>query len=282
VSTPLVTRPPGPGVSGPRHRHSPRVRRLALEHGLALETIGGTRPGGRVSPADVLRAAAAARQSATELAPRLAPVPEPAPGTAVQLTTVVEVDVTRVVALADSVRDNLERQTGIRLSLTAFCAKAALEALRSHPRLGSCRDLGLVVDSAAGRVTYKISNAGDLNLLALAREIAEASVRARTVASHPGNADGTLTLTDSGSLGALLETPALNPPQAGAIALGTVVARPTAVRHGDGSYAIAIRSIAYLALSYDRRIIDGVYATRYLAGVKARLEVGDFVADLRC
>lgn len=232
-----------------RHRHSPRVRRLATERGVALETISGTGPQGRVSPADVLQAAA--RQPAATVAGAVA----------AQHTTVTEVDVTRVVAL-----------TG-RVPLTAFCAKAALEALRSHPLLGAGRDLCLAVDTVGGRRTQVIKNAGDLNLMALAREISEAST---------GDAAAqAFTFTDSGSLGALFEIPVITQPQAGALALGTVAERPVAIRHQDGSYAIAIRSVAHLALTYDLLSISGAYAASYLRAVKARLEAADFATDLR-
>lgn len=234
-----------------------------MDNGVALETVTGTGSRGRVSPGDVLRAARTG-------------VP------AAQLTVVMEVDLTPVVMLTDRVRDDLERRTGVRLSLTVFCAKAALESLRSHPLLGAGQDLGVAVDTAGGRVVPVIRNAGDLNLLALAREIAEASRRAVTQAPSPDDlAGGAFTLTDAGSLGALFETTPLSPPQTGALAFGTVVERPAAIRTEDGSYAIAIRSMAHLALSYDQRVVSGAYAAQFLAAVKTRLQAGDFAADLR-
>lgn len=279
-----------PGSHGQRHRHSPRVRRLAMENGVALETIAGTGPRGRVSPGDVLRAAA--DRSGPIAAPHGAEAGHAVslPKVTSQLTTVVEVDLTRVVALRDRIKDAFERRTGVPLSMTAFFAQAALEALRLHPMLNASvgadgqtvtrhasQHLGVAVEALHGLVVPVLRDAGDLSLLGLARKIADLTERARMGVLEPGELAGaTFTLANAESRGALFETPIVSPHQAGSLATGAVVERPVAFRHEDGNYAIAIRSMAYCALSYDQRLVDAITAARYLGAVKTRLEGGEF------
>ncbi len=253
---------------------------MAAEKGVALAAIAGTGPGGRVSQADVLAAAAAGA--------RVLPLLQPA----AQLTAVVEVDLTRVIALCDRAGDDLERRTGVRPGVTACCARAALAALRSYPRLNASIDprdhavafhqgqhLG-VVDAPGGPAMAVVLDAGDLNLLGLATQMAAAASRAGTGRAGPPHPTGA-TFTLTGSRGALLDTPILYPPQVATLSIGAVVERPVVFRDRDGNHAIAVRSMAYLALSYDARLVGTAEAAGYLGAVRDRLEAADFAAELR-
>ncbi|SDK41213.1 2-oxoglutarate dehydrogenase E2 component [Actinopolyspora mzabensis] len=214
--------------------------------------------------------------------------------TAAQLTTVIEVDVTRIARLRQRAKDDFEASEGVKLSFLPFFAKATVEALKLHPKLNASIDeqaneityhgaehLAIAVDTERGLLSPVIHDAGDLNLGGLARKIADVADRTRDNKVKPDElSGGTFTLTNTGSRGALFDTPILNPPQVGMLGTGTVVKRPVVVSDEAGGDTIAIRSMVYLALSYDHRLVDGADAARFLNTVKQRLEEGSFDADL--
>ena len=214
--------------------------------------------------------------------------------TAAQLTTVVEVDVTRVSRLRDGAKADFEAREGVKLSFLPFFALAAVEALKQHPVVNASIDtdagtityhdaehLGIAVDTERGLLVPVIHDAGDLNLGGLARKIADLANRTRGNQVNPDElSGGTFTLTNTGSSGALFDTPIMNQPQVGILGTGAVVKRPVVVDDGDLGEVIAIRSMVYLALTYDHRLVDGADAARFLGTIKARLEEGRFEADL--
>jgi 2-oxoglutarate dehydrogenase E2 component (dihydrolipoamide succinyltransferase) len=207
-----------------------------------------------------------------------------------QLTTVVEVDVTAVAALRTRAKAAFEAREGVKLSFLPFFAKAALEGLRAYPKLNASLDLetkqityhgsenlGVAVDTERGLLVPVIKEAGDLNIAGLSRRIADLAERTRTNKITPDDlTGGTFTLTNTGSRGALFDTPIINQPQVAILGTGAVVKRPVVVSDTFGSDSIAVRSMVYLALSYDHRLVDGADAGRFLADVKQRLESGSF------
>jgi len=211
-----------------------------------------------------------------------------------QLTTVVEVDVTAIAALRARAKGDFERREGVKLSFLPFFAKAALEALKVYPQLNAtintetsevayfdAEHLGVAVDTESGLVVPVIRDAGDLNIAGLARKIADVAERTRTNKIAPDElSGGTFTLTNTGSRGALFDTPIINQPQVGILGTGTVVKRPVVVSDQFGTDSIAIRSMIFLALTYDHRLVDGADAARFLGVVKQRLEEGNFDGDL--
>jgi pyruvate dehydrogenase E2 component (dihydrolipoamide acetyltransferase) len=212
--------------------------------------------------------------------------------TSAQLTTVVEVDVTRIARLRDRAKNDFAAREGVKLSFLPFFALATVEALKQHPTVNASieddsivyhpqENLGIAVDTEKGLIVPVIKDAGDLNIAGLARKIADLADRTRTNRLLPDEVGGgTFTLTNTGSRGALFDTPIINQPQVGILGTGAVVKRPVVVRGEDGSESIAIRSMAYLALSYDHRVVDGADAARFLTTMKERLEEGAFEADL--
>ncbi|TQS30851.1 2-oxoglutarate dehydrogenase, E2 component, dihydrolipoamide succinyltransferase [Microbispora sp. KK1-11] len=210
-----------------------------------------------------------------------------------QLTTVVEVDVTRIAQLRNRAKDEFQRREGVKLSFMPFFALAAVEALKQHPKLNATinsetnevtyfdvEHLGFATDTERGLLVPVIKNAGDLNIAGLARKIADLAERTRTNKVSPDEiTGGTFTLTNTGSRGALFDTPILNQPQVGMLGTGAVVKRPVVVDTPEGE-VIAVRSMVYLALSYDHRLVDGADAARFLTTVKHRLEEGRFEAQL--
>jgi 2-oxoglutarate dehydrogenase E2 component (dihydrolipoamide succinyltransferase) len=208
-----------------------------------------------------------------------------------QLTTVVEADVSKVAALRAEVKDDFLAKTGTKLSFMPFFALAAAEALRSFPIINATVDgdnivypdtenLSIAVDTERGLLTPVIRNAGDLDIAGLAKEIADLAERTRDNKLKPDElAGGTFTLTNTGSRGALFDTPVVFLPQVAILGTGVVTKKPVVVSD-SGTDAIAIRSTVYLALSYDHRIVDGADAARFLSAVKARLEAGDFRGSL--
>ncbi len=307
---------------------TPLVRKLASEHGVDLTAIVGTGVGGRIRKSDVLAAAERAAQEAAEQAEALTaaaaapapPVADSAPAasappavrghvekmsrlrqtiasrmveslqTSAQLTTVVEVDVTRIARLRDRAKADFEAREGVKLSFLPFFAVAAVEALKAHPSVNSSVDteqktityhdaehLGIAVDTERGLLVPVIHNAGDLNLTGLARQIADLAERTRTNKISPDElSGGTFTLTNTGSRGALFDTPIINQPQVAILGTGAVVKRPLVVSDDNFGETIAIRSMVYLALTYDHRVVDGADAARFLGTLKARLEAGTF------
>jgi len=210
-----------------------------------------------------------------------------------QLTTVVEVDVTRIARLRDSAKRDFATREGVNLSFLPFFAKATVEALKHHVNVNASIDqdageityhgaehLGIAVDTERGLLVPVIHDAGDLNIAGLARRIADVADRTRANKIMPDElAGGTFTLSNTGSRGALFDTPIINQPQVGILGTGTVVKRPVVVTSEEGD-SIAVRSMMYLALSYDHRLVDGADAARFLSTVKQRLEEGAFEADL--
>ncbi len=288
---------------------TPIVRKLAAEHGVDLTRVTGTGVGGRIRKQDVLAAAGGAHA-----APASRPAPEVSPlrGTTAamsrlrkviaeravasmqstaQLTTVVEVDVTRLAALRTAVKADFEKTTGTKLSFLPFFAKAATEALRTYPIINATVDgdsivypetenLSIAVDTERGLLTPVVRNAGELSIAGLAREIADLAARTRDNQLKPDElAGGTFTLTNTGSRGALFDTPVVFLPQVAILGTGIVTKKPAVIKV-DGSDVVAVRSMVYFALSYDHRIVDGADAARFLSAVKARLEEADFDADL--
>jgi len=207
-----------------------------------------------------------------------------------QLTTVVEVDVTTIARLRERAKADFQRREGVKLTFLPFFAAALVEALKVHPVLNSSIDLeqktityhgaehlGIAVDTEAGLTVPVIHNAGDLNLAGLARKIADLAERTRNNKISPDElGGGTFTLTNTGSRGALFDTPIINQPQVGILGTGTVVKRPVVISDPNLGETIAVRSMVYLALSYDHRIVDGADAARFLGTIKERLEGGNF------
>ena len=209
-----------------------------------------------------------------------------------QLTTVVEADVTAIARLRDRARRDFEAREGVKLSFLPFFALAVVEALKVHPKLNAVIDgdqvtyhdaehLGVAVDTERGLMVPVIHNAGDLNLGGIARKIGDLAQRTRSGQVGPDElAGGTFTLTNTGSRGALFDTPIINQPQVAILGTGTVVKRPVVVEDPALGEVITVRSMVYLALTYDHRLVDGADAARFLAMVKNRLEEGAFESEL--
>jgi pyruvate dehydrogenase E2 component (dihydrolipoamide acetyltransferase) len=295
---------------------TPLVRRLAQQQGVDLATVTGTGVGGRIRKEDVLHAAEAAAAPAPAVAPAASAPAEveisPLRGTTqpmsrlrkvlaeravasmqatAQLTTVVEVDVTKLANYRDTVKADFQSKTGDKLSFLPFFALAAAEALQSNPVINATVDgdqivypasenLSIAVDTERGLLTPVLRDAASKNLAQIAHEIADLAARTRNNKLKPDElAGGTFTLTNTGSRGALFDTPVVFLPQSAILGTGVVVKRPGLVTV-DGKDAIAIRSYVYLALSYDHRIVDGADAARFLTTVKKRLEDASFQGQL--
>ena len=298
---------------------TPIVRKLANELGVNLATVKGSGIGGRIRKEDLVAAApkpvaqsvaAPVAQSSSKPAPVAT---SPLRGTTVtmsrlrkviasrmveslqvsaQLTTVIEVDVTKISRLRDRSKSTFEAREGVKLSYLPFFAVAVCEALKQHPVLNSsvegdqityhgAEHLGIAVDTERGLLVPVIHNAGDLNMGGVARKISDLAARTRDNKVTPDElGGGTFTLTNTGSRGALFDTPIINQPQVAILGLGAVVKRPMVVKGEDGGETIAIRSMVYLGLSYDHRVVDGADAARFLVTLKERLEGGAFESDL--
>jgi 2-oxoglutarate dehydrogenase E2 component (dihydrolipoamide succinyltransferase) len=325
VAVSAPTPPPAPvaavPVSQPADAYvTPLVRKLASELGVNLAQVKGTGIGGRIRREDVealARPAAPAAVASVTSTPSATKPPvvavSPLRGTTVtmsrlrkviaarmveslqvsaQLTTVVEVDVTKIARLRDRAKASFESREGVKLSFLPFFAVAVCEALKQHPVLNSsvegdqityhgAEHLGVAVDTERGLLVPVIANAGDLNMGGIARKIADLAARTRDNKVTPDElGGGTFTLTNTGSRGALFDTPIINQPQVAILGLGAVVKRPMVVRGEDGGETIAIRSMVYLGLSYDHRVVDGADAARFLVTLKERLEGGAFESDL--
>ena len=301
---------------------TPLVRKLANDLGVNLADVKGTGVGGRIRREDIevlskpvvltVPAQTVSLPAAKSSTPSTIAV-SPLRGTTVtmtrlrkviaarmieslhvsaQLTTVVEVDVTKIARLRDRSKANFESREGVKLSYLPFFAVAICEALKQHPVLNSsvegdqityhgAEHLGVAVDTERGLLVPVIANAGDLNMGGIARKIADLAARTREGKVTPDElGGGTFTLTNTGSRGALFDTPIINQPQVAILGIGAVVKRPMVVRGEDGGESIAIRSMVYLALSYDHRVVDGADAARFLVTLKERLETGAFESDL--
>ena len=325
VATPAAPIAAPIAVSQPLDAYvTPIVRKLASELGVNLASITGTGVGGRIRKEDVQAAApkvsspaAATITSAPAAATTqrsAAPVAvSPLRGTTVtmsrlrkviaarmveslqvsaQLTTVIEVDVTKIARLRDRSKATFEAREGVKLSFLPFFAVSVCEALKQHPVLNSSVEgdqiiyhgtehLGIAVDTERGLLVPVIHSAGDLNMGGIARKIADLAARTRDNKVTPDElGGGTFTLTNTGSRGALFDTPIINQPQVAILGLGAIVKRPMVVKGEDGGETIAIRSMVYLGLSYDHRVVDGADAARFLVTLKERLEGGAFESDL--
>jgi pyruvate dehydrogenase E2 component (dihydrolipoamide acetyltransferase) len=209
-----------------------------------------------------------------------------------QLTTVIEVDVTAISRLRDRAKASFEAREGTKLSYLPFFSVAVCEALKQHPVLNAsvagdqityhaAEHLGIAVDTERGLLVPVIRDAGDLNMGGIARKIADVAARTRENKIAPDElGGGTFTITNTGSRGALFDTPIINQPQVAILGLGAVVKRPMVMKGTDGGETIAVRSMVYLGLSYDHRIVDGADAARFLVTLKERLEGGRFESDL--
>ena len=319
VAAPVVAAPAAP-VAQPQDSYvTPIVRKLASELGVNLATVKPTGIGGRIRREDVEAAAKPASvapvAATAPSAPRTSsPVAaSPLRGTTVtmtrlrkviaarmveslavsaQLTTVIEVDVTKIARIRDRAKASFEAREGVKLSFLPFFSVAVCEALKQHPVLNSsvegdqityhgAEHLAIAVDTERGLLVPVIANAGDLNMGAVARKIADLAARTRDNKVNPDElSGGTFTITNTGSRGALFDTPIINQPQVAILGLGAIVKRPMVVRGEDGGETIAIRSMVYLALSYDHRVVDGADAARFLVTLKERLEGGSFESDL--
>ena len=305
---------------------TPIVRKLAAENGVDLSRVKGSGVGGRIRKEDVLAAITKPAQTfatpsaSASVAPTSSPsaparpvVVSPLRGTTVtmsrlrkviasrmleslqtsaQLTTVVEVDITKVARLRDRAKATFEAREGVKLSFLPFFAVAVCEALKQHPVVNAsvegdqityhgAEHLGIAVDTERGLLVPVIRDAGDLNMGGIARKITDVAARTRENKILPDElSGGTFTITNTGSRGALFDTPIINQPQVAILGVGSVVKRPMVIKSEDGSETIAIRSMVYLALSYDHRIVDGADAARFLGTLKERLEEGRFESDL--
>ena len=212
--------------------------------------------------------------------------------TSAQLTTVVEVDVTRIASLRARAKDGFLAKNGTKLTFLPFFVAAATEALKAHPKLNATIDgkqvtyhdvehIGIAVDTPRGLLVPVVKSAGDLNIPGLARRINDLAARTRAGKVDPDELSGsTFTITNTGSGGALFDTPIINQPEVAILGLGAITKQPRVVADADGNEAIAVRSVCHLALSYDHRLVDGADAARYLMTVKKRLEEGDFAGEL--
>lgn len=305
---------------------TPIVRKLAADNGIDLASVKGSGIGGRIRKQDVQDAIDAKAKAETP-APAAAPAAAAAPSkkeapkvevsplrgteekmsrlrkivasrmveslqTQAQLTTAVEVDMTRIAALRARAKNDFLAREGAKLTFLPFIMQAAVEALKAHPKLNAeiagdmikyhgVENIGMAADTERGLVVPVIKSAEDLNLAGLARQIGELGAKAKGNKLTPDDLQGaTFTITNTGSGGALFDTPIVPNPQVGILGCGTIVKRPAVVKDADGNETIGIRSMMYLFLSYDHRLVDGGDAARFLSTMKKRLEDGAFEGDL--
>ncbi|MET9757458.1 2-oxoglutarate dehydrogenase, E2 component, dihydrolipoamide succinyltransferase [Streptomyces sp. NPDC006372] len=304
---------------------TPLVRKLAAEQGVDLATVKGTGVGGRIRKQDVVAAAEAAKTAAAAPAPaaaaapaatKKAPVLEASPlrGQTVkmprirkvigdnmvkalheqaQLSSVVEVDVTRLMKLRARAKDAFASREGVKLSPMPFFVKAAAQALKAHAPINAkineaegtityfdTENVGIAVDSEKGLMTPVIKNAGDLNLAGIAKATADLAGKVRANKITPDELSGaTFTISNTGSRGALFDTIIVPPGQVAILGIGATVKRPAVIETEEGT-VIGVRDMTYLTLSYDHRLVDGADAARYLTAVKAILEAGEFEVEL--
>ena len=312
VSAPVISIPSS--SSADAGYVTPLVRKFAQDSGVDLSRVSGTGVGGRIRKEDVMAATSA--PVGTSAAPAAAHVPTPVSAlrgtsepmsrlrkvlaeravasmiSSAQLTTVVEVDVTRIAEMRKSIQVRFTAATGTKLNFMPFFFLASAEALRSHPKLNASIDgetihfhpsenISFAVDTDRGLLTPVIRDAASLSLAQIALQIADLASRTRENKLKPDEmVGGTFTLTNTGSRGALFDTPVVFLPQVAILGTGVVQKRPVVITGSDGQESIAIRSMVYLALSYDHRLVDGADASRYLVDVKARLEEANFQNNL--
>jgi 2-oxoglutarate dehydrogenase E2 component (dihydrolipoamide succinyltransferase) len=333
VSAPVSVTAAAP-VNNSNAYATPLVRKIAAERGVDLSTVVGTGVGGRIRKEDIVSAPATlapvvvnearpveskpfvapASSAAPKAAPQSAPASELRGRTepmtrlrkviaermveslqiSAQLTSVVEVDVTRIYSLRNRSKAAFESREGVKLSFLPFFAKATCEALKQFPNVNATLDqeagtvtyfdaehIGVAVDTERGLLVPVIRDAGDLNIGGLARKISDLAERTRTNKLSPDElSGGTFTITNTGSRGALFDTPIINQPQVAILGTGAVVKRPVVTVDDTGADVISVRHMVYLALTYDHRLVDGADAARFLSAIKARLEEGAFEADL--
>ncbi len=320
---------PAGGEGGGRDQTAyvtPLVRKMADQHGVDLSTVQGTGVGGRIRKQDVLDAAAAAKEAAAPAPAAAAPAaagappaaaaptsasPSPLRGTteplsrlrkviakrmveslqqSAQLTQVMEVDVTAIARLREASKNDFLAREGVKLTYLPFFAKAAIDALKLHPKLNAAIDtdkgevtyfdrenIAFAVDTEKGLLTPVVKEAGDLSIAGLAKKIADVAERTRTNKITPDElSGGTFTITNLGSFGALFDTPIINTPQVAILGPGAVVKRPVVIDDPNLGETIAVRHMVHLSLTYDHRLVDGADAGRFLQEVKKRLEAGTF------
>ncbi|WP_107502431.1 2-oxoglutarate dehydrogenase, E2 component, dihydrolipoamide succinyltransferase, partial [Streptomyces sp. rh207] len=300
---------------------TPLVRKLASENNVDLSSVKGTGVGGRIRKQDVVAAAEAAKAAAA--APAAAPAAAKAPkleasplrGQTVkmtrmrkvigenmmkalhsqaQLTSVLEVDITKLMKLRNQAKAAFAAREGVKLSPMPFFVKAAAQALKAHPVVNArinedegtityfdSENIGIAVDAEKGLMTPVIKGAGDLNIAGISKKTAELAGKARGGGLTPDDMSGaTFTISNTGSRGALFDTVIVPPNQAAILGIGATVRRPVVIDHPDLGETIAVRDMTYLSLSYDHRLVDGADAARYLTSVKAILEAGEFEVEL--
>ncbi|WP_329409132.1 2-oxoglutarate dehydrogenase, E2 component, dihydrolipoamide succinyltransferase [Streptomyces sp. NBC_00704] len=302
---------------------TPLVRKLAAENGVDLGSVKGTGVGGRIRKQDVLAAAEAAKAAASAPAPAAAPAAakkapaleaSPLRGQTVkmprirkvigdnmvkalheqaQLSSVVEVDITRLMKLRAQAKDSFAAREGVKLSPMPFFVKAAAQALKAHPAVNArinvdegtityfdTESIGIAVDSEKGLMTPVIKHAGDLNIAGIAKATADLAGKVRANKITPDELSGaTFTISNTGSRGALFDTIIVPPNQVAILGIGATVKRPAVIETEEGT-VIGVRDMTYLTLSYDHRLVDGADAARYLTAVKAILEAGEFEVEL--
>ncbi|MEU5372868.1 2-oxoglutarate dehydrogenase, E2 component, dihydrolipoamide succinyltransferase [Streptomyces sp. NPDC005951] len=301
---------------------TPLVRKLASENNVDLSSVKGTGVGGRIRKQDVVAAAEAAKAAAAAPAPAAAPAAKapkleasPLRGQTVkmtrmrkvigdnmmkalhsqaQLTSVLEVDITKLMKLRNQAKAAFAAREGVKLSPMPFFVKAAAQALKAHPVINArinedegtityfdSENIGIAVDAEKGLMTPVIKGAGDLNIAGIAKKTAELAGKARGGGLTPDDMSGaTFTISNTGSRGALFDTVIVPPNQAAILGIGATVRRPVVIDHPDLGETIAVRDMTYLSLSYDHRLVDGADAARYLTSVKAILEAGEFEVEL--
>ncbi|MET7306524.1 2-oxoglutarate dehydrogenase, E2 component, dihydrolipoamide succinyltransferase [Streptomyces sp. NPDC005571] len=326
VAAPAPVAPVAPApTSGDEGAYvTPLVRKLAAENGVDLAAVKGTGVGGRIRKQDVVAAAEAAKAAAAAPAPvAAAPAAAKAPKLEVsplrgqtvkmtrmrkvigdnmmkalhsqaQLTSVLEVDITKLMKLRNQAKAAFAAREGVKLSPMPFFVKAAAQALKAHPVINArinedegtityfdSENIGIAVDAEKGLMTPVIKGAGDLNIAGISKKTAELAGKARGGGLTPDDMSGaTFTISNTGSRGALFDTVIVPPNQAAILGIGATVRRPVVIDHPDLGETIAVRDMTYLSLSYDHRLVDGADAARYLTAVKAILEAGEFEVEL--
>jgi len=313
---------------------TPIIRQMAREKGIDLSKITGSGENGRIRKADLLNTANPATTVITTPAPQVVVIQPAAVSTIIpetksvaptveqplrgrveqttrlrrviaermvqslhisaQLTSVVEIDVTKIASLRNKVKDSFVAREGVKLSFLPFFAKVAVDTLKEFPIVNATISadatqiaysddihLAVAVDTPRGLLVPVIRDAGNLTIPGLARKIQDVANRTRDNKVTPDElSGGTFTLTNTGSRGSLFDTPIINQPQVAILGTGAVVKRPVVVKGEDGSDQIAIRQMVYLALTYDHRLVDGADAAKFLSSMKIRLEEANFEVEL--